>query len=81
MAFLALTLWSLGMGESARRTVDELITHAVGTGHVPTIAYAHQLAGIFEMLRRDYQRSAIYLQVYLGRKRCGVGTLRQAVAL
>lgn len=65
MAYLALTLWSLGMGESARRMIEELITHALGTRHVPTIVYAHQSAAIFEMLRRDYRPSANHLQVYL----------------
>jgi predicted ATPase len=65
MALLALTLWSLGIGERARRMIEELITHAVGTRHVPSLVYAHQLAGVFEMLRRDFERSAIHLQVYL----------------
>jgi predicted ATPase len=65
MAYLPVTLWPLGIGDGARHLVEQVITHALGTKHIPTIVYAHALASLFEMVCRDHRRSALYFQAYL----------------
>ena len=65
MAYLAMTLWPLGIGDGAKRMAEEAIAHALRTDHVPTIAYAYPHGAVFEMMRRDHVRSAPYLQAYL----------------
>ncbi len=65
MAYLALTLWPLGVGQGACGFLDRAITHAVGTKHVPTIAYAWLHASMFEMIRRDWLRSGPFVRAYL----------------
>ena len=55
-AFLALTLWTLGELERARRFADQAVEHALRTGHVNTIVYTHAHKAIFEIIRRNSQR-------------------------
>ena len=56
MAYLAMTLWPLGIGDGAQRLAEETITHALRTGHIPTIAYAYLHGSFFEMVRHDHLR-------------------------
>ena len=65
MAYLALTLWPLGMCDGAMRMAEETITRALRTKHIPTIAYAYPHGAVFEMMRRDHVRSTPYLNAYL----------------
>ena len=64
VAYLGLTLWPLGIGSPAGH-LDQAITHAVRTEHVPTLAYAYLHAAFFQMMRRDHVRSASPLRAYL----------------
>ena len=65
LAYLAMTLWPLGMCKEASGFVDEAINHASHTEHVPTIAYAYLHAAFFAMLRRDHMKCGIYVRIYL----------------
>jgi class 3 adenylate cyclase/predicted ATPase len=65
MAFLAVTLWSLGDTNGADCLIDEFITRAVRSGHALTIADAYAHAAMIELMRRERVRSASYLQAYL----------------
>jgi predicted ATPase len=58
-------LWPLGIGEGARRLIEEAIAHALKIKHIPTIAYAYVHAAIFEQMRRDRLRCMPYVQAYL----------------
>jgi class 3 adenylate cyclase/predicted ATPase len=64
MAYIALTLWPLGVGNPAGY-LERAIAHALQTKHVPTIAYAYLHGSWFEMLRRDRVSSAPYVRAYL----------------
>jgi class 3 adenylate cyclase/predicted ATPase len=64
MTYLGLTLWPLGIGSPAGH-LEQAITHAVRTEHVPTLAYAYLHAAFFQMMRRDHVRSAPPLRAYL----------------
>ena len=64
VAYLGLTLWPLGIGSPSGH-LDQAITHAVRTEHVPTLAYAYLHAAFFQMMRRDHVRSASPLRAYL----------------
>jgi predicted ATPase len=66
MAYLASTLWRIGMGNRARCLIEKNIAHAVQTKHIPTVANAYGHAAGFEMMRRDHERSAEYAQALLG---------------
>ena len=65
MAYLALTLWPLGICDGAHRMAEETIARALRTEHIPTIAYAYPHGAVFEMMRRDHVKSAPYLRAYL----------------
>jgi predicted ATPase len=65
LAYLAMTLWPLGMCDEASRFIEETIAKASRTEHVPTIAYAYLHAAFFEMLRHDHVRCGSYVQAYL----------------
>jgi class 3 adenylate cyclase/predicted ATPase len=60
MAYLALTLWKLGIGDDARCLIEKTVSHAVRTKHIATAAQAYVLAILFAMLRRDRVRSGPY---------------------
>jgi predicted ATPase len=64
-AYLAMTLWPLGMCGEASRFVEDAITHASRTEHIPTIAYAYLHAAFFAMLRHDHLACGGYTGVYL----------------
>jgi tetratricopeptide (TPR) repeat protein len=58
--FLGLTLWALGDVQRARNLADEAMEHALHTGHVNTVVYAHAWKGVFEMGRRDVERTLFH---------------------
>ncbi|HME83759.1 MAG TPA: hypothetical protein VKG91_04205 [Roseiarcus sp.] len=58
--FLGLTLWALGDVQSARSFAEEAMEQALNAGHVNTIAYAHTWKGVFEMARRDVERTGFH---------------------
>jgi hypothetical protein len=62
---LALTLWGLGILDRTHGLIEQAIIHALATRHVPTIAFAHAHAVIFQMIRRDRKRSAPHLKTLL----------------
>jgi predicted ATPase len=64
VAYLGMTLWPLGI-ENPTGRLDQAVAHAVGTEHVPTLAYAYLHAAFFQMMRRDHVRSAPPLRAYL----------------
>ncbi len=70
LAYLAMTLWPLGMCAEASRLVEEAIDHASRTEHVPTIAYAYLHAAFFAMLRHDHVRCATFDNVAMSTWRC-----------
>jgi predicted ATPase len=65
MCYLALSLWALGEVDRARQLMDEAVTHAVGTKHVPTVVYAYAHASLFEMVRHDGSRTLPQVQACL----------------
>ena len=65
MAYLAMTLWQLGIGDGAQRLAEETITYALRTGHIPTIAYAYLHGSFFEMVRHDHLRCGQLVRIYL----------------
>jgi predicted ATPase len=64
VAYLGLTLWPLGIGSPSGH-LEQAVTHAISTEHVPTLAYAYLHAAFFQMMRRDHVRSAAPLRAYL----------------
>jgi class 3 adenylate cyclase/predicted ATPase len=65
MAYLALVLWSLGAHDRAVMLIEEAVTHALETKHIPTIAYAYAHAATFDAMRRDRGRAAPRVQACL----------------
>ncbi len=65
IAYLAMTLWPLGIGDYARRLAVKTITHALRTKHISTVAYAYLHASFFETMRRDHLGSGPYIRAYL----------------
>jgi hypothetical protein len=65
MTYLALTLWALGRFDHARSLMEEGVARALETGHIPTIALAHDHAAGFEMMRRDRLRTAPHARALL----------------
>jgi predicted ATPase len=51
--FLAHTNWVLGDVRRARVLIEETLARAVESNHAPTLAYAHFLMGLLEILRGD----------------------------
>ena len=64
MAWLGMTLWPLGIGSPSGH-LEQAITHAVRTEHVPTLVYTYLHAAVFHIMRRDHERSAPLLRLYL----------------
>jgi class 3 adenylate cyclase/predicted ATPase len=65
LAYLAMTLWPLGECREASHYVEDAVSHALHTEHVPTIAYAYLHAAFFAMLRRDPLSCDRYVKGYL----------------
>jgi predicted ATPase len=65
MCYLALSLWPLGEVDRARQLMDEAVTDAVGTKHVPTVVYAYAHASYFEMVRHYGSRTLPQVQACL----------------
>jgi class 3 adenylate cyclase/DNA-binding winged helix-turn-helix (wHTH) protein/tetratricopeptide (TPR) repeat protein len=65
MVYLAQVLWLLGNLSGAGLLVERAVNHALGTKHIPTIAYAHAHAATFEMMRCDCSRTAAHLAALL----------------
>jgi tetratricopeptide (TPR) repeat protein len=65
IAYLALVLWPLGLIDRAGSLHEEAVACALGTMHVPTIAYAHAHAATFEAMRRNHERSAPHVRALL----------------
>jgi hypothetical protein len=65
MTYLALTLWALGRFGRACSLMEEAVARALETGHIPTIALAHDQAAGFEMMRRDRLRTAPHARALL----------------
>jgi predicted ATPase len=60
MAYLAMTLWLLGIDEDAHGLVEQALTRAAQIKHKPTLAHAYAHAMGFEMLRRNPARSGAH---------------------
>jgi predicted ATPase len=56
--YLALVLFGLGHIDRARSLTEEAIGRAMGSGHLPTLVYAHFLKCVFEALQRNPERAA-----------------------
>jgi predicted ATPase len=52
-ASLAITKWQLGEVGPARALIEEAVTHAIETDHVPTLAITYVHKALFEMVRDD----------------------------
>jgi DNA-binding response OmpR family regulator/class 3 adenylate cyclase/predicted ATPase len=65
MTYLALTLWALGRFGRACSLMEEAVARALETGHIPTIALAHDQAAGFEMMRGDRLRTAPHARALL----------------
>ncbi len=65
MTYLALTLWALGRFGRACSLMEQAVARALETGHIPTIALAHDQAAGFEMMRRDRLRTAPHARALL----------------
>jgi predicted ATPase len=58
MLNLALALLSLGDPDPARRAIEQGVSRAIETGHMPSVAHAHQHKALFEIMRRSPERAA-----------------------
>jgi hypothetical protein len=66
MAYLAQVLWPLGALDRASSLIQAALSHALGTRHIPTVAYAYATAGFFEMTRHDRRRAAPSVEALVG---------------
>jgi predicted ATPase len=66
MAYLALTLWPLGLLDYAASFAKRAVLHALEDGHIPTIAYVHAHTANFEMMRRNRSQAASHVEALLG---------------
>jgi predicted ATPase len=57
MINLAHVLWPLGELERARRLVEDALTLAMRSGHIPTMAYGHYYKCLFEAVARNAHRA------------------------
>jgi class 3 adenylate cyclase/predicted ATPase len=66
VAYLAMTLWPLGVLDRAGSLIEQAVCQALKTRHLPTIAYGHAHGAIFAMIRRDRPRAAPHVRALLG---------------
>jgi len=52
-AYLAHAAWQFGDVESARELIDESVVRAIESDHAPTLAVAHHVQAVLEILRDD----------------------------
>jgi len=69
MINLAHVLWPLGELERARRLVEEALTYAIQSGHVPTMAYGQYYKCLFEAVARDAARAMPHADALVGLSR------------
>jgi predicted ATPase len=63
--FLGLTLFALGDVERARHFAELAVEHALRAGYVNTVVYVHTWKGMFEMARRDIERTVAHADASL----------------
>jgi DNA-binding response OmpR family regulator/class 3 adenylate cyclase/predicted ATPase len=70
MIYLAFALWPTGQTRRAHRLAEAAHALAIGSGHVPSIAYMHVHEWVFECLRGDVGRAMYHAEaaVQLSRK-------------
>ena len=66
MAFLACVLWPLGEVDRARRLNEDAVARAVGDGHVASIAYAHVVYALFEVMFGNAAQAARHVTAFGG---------------
>ena len=66
MAFLACVLWPLGEVDRARRLNEDAVARAVGDGHVASIAYAHVVYALFEVMFGNAAQAAPHVTAFGG---------------
>jgi predicted ATPase len=69
MINLAHVLWPLGELERARRLVEEALTLAMRSGHVPTMAYGQYYKCLFEAVARNAARAMPHADALVGLSR------------
>ena len=69
MINLAHVLWPLGELERARRLVEEALTLAIRSGHVPTMAYGQYYKCLFEAVARNAARAMPHADALVGLSR------------
>jgi class 3 adenylate cyclase/predicted ATPase len=69
MINLAHVLWPLGELERARRLVEEALTRAMQSAHVPTMAYGQYYKCLFEAVARDAARATPHADALVGLSR------------